>query len=182
MSDSAKLELPDMAAFIAELNALPRQMKEKVMRGAVATGASVIRKAAIALAPVDTGNLQRSIYQVRMPEKGSPNSEVFKVDVRMGRTFRTGKGGKKVANVDAYYAEWVEFGHFMRGPGLTAKQHKKARIAGVLSSMGAKWVPAKPFMRPAFEINKYAALDAMSQYIDDNLPLATAANKFLKAA
>ena len=182
MSDSVSLEMPDMAAFLAELNALPRQMKEKVMRGAVATGASVIRKAAIALAPVDTGNLQSAIYQVRLPEKGSPTSEVFKVDVRMGRSYRTGKGGIKVANVDAYYAEWVEFGHFTRASGMTANQHKKARIAGLLTSLGAKWVPPKPFMRPAFELNKTAALDAMSQYIDDNLPLATAANKFLKAA
>jgi len=37
-------------------------------------------------------------------------------------------------------------------------------------------------MRPAFELSKTAALDAMKQYIDNNLPLATAANKYLKAA
>ena len=190
MSDGVEFKMPDMSAYLAELKALPDAMREKVMRGAVASGAAVVRRAAVALAPQWSGDvgkdhpppgtLKKAIYQVRMPEKCTSTSEVFKIDVRTGGT-RAGKGGKIVFLPDAYYALWVERGHFTRGPGMTQKQHRKARNAGTLAATGATWVPAHPFMRPAFESNKDAAERAMKAYIDTNLPLATAAFKFIKA-
>jgi len=131
MSDSVSLEMPDMAAFLSELNALPRQMKEKVMRGAVATGASVIRKAAISLAPVDKGNLQRAIYQVRMPEKGSPTSEVFKVDRAHG-PFIPHRQGRK---------EGSEPGRLLRCMGRIRPLHARAWIDGKTAQEGAhRWI------------------------------------------
>lgn len=190
MSDGVKFEMPDMSAYLAEMKALPDTMREKIMRGAVASGAAVVRRAAVALAPQwdgvvskghpAPGTLKNAIYQVRMPEKCSGTSEVFKVDVRTGGT-RAGKGGARVSLPDAFYAVWVERGHFTRTPGLTQKQHRAARKAGTAGSSGATWVPAHPFMRPAFESNKDAAERAMKAYIDSNLPLATAAFKFIKA-
>ena len=190
MSDGVKFEMPDMTAYLAELKALPTAMREKVMRGAVASGAAVVRRAAVALAPEwdgvvgkghpAPGTLKKAIYQVRMPEKCSHTSEVFKVDVRTGGT-RAGKGGTRVALPDAFYAVWVERGHYTRTPGMTQKQHRKARLAGLAAAGGATWVPPHPFMRPAFESNKTAAERAMQDYIDSNLPLATAAMKFIKA-
>jgi hypothetical protein len=189
MNDAVTITIPDLAAYVAELQQLPRLMKDRVMRGAVATGASVIRKAAIALAPESTGpvaqghpppgTLKKAIYQTRLPEKCGATIEAFKVDVRTGHD--PVSPGRKRSSVDAYYAVWVERGHFTRTPGLTATQHRKARIGGTAAAQGAKWVPPQPFMRPAFLANQEAAERAMKQYLDDNLHAATDALRFLKA-
>jgi hypothetical protein len=191
MSDGMKLEVPDAQAFLAELQAVPAVMQKRIVRGAVATGASVIRKAVIALAPEYTGDvsqghpppgtLKKSIYQVRMSESCSGVVEDWKVSVRTGRVTRRSKGGKESAMPDAYYASWVEFGHFSRAPGLTAKQHRIARAAGIAALAGAKWNPPQSFMRAGFELSKDAALDAMKTYFEENMDLALASFRYIKA-
>ena len=195
MTDRATLATPDLMAFLAELKSLPVTVQKRIVLGAVATAASVIRKASIDRAPLyipdsvmhggahtqknhpPPGTLKRAIYQARMVDECTPTKEVWMVGVRSGK--KTTKKGNALA--DAYYARWVEFGHFTRmpsGPKATQKARKMAaRALGV-----ARYVPPQPFMRPAFEASKAAALQALAAYIHDRLPAETAANKFLKAA
>ena len=186
MTDAIKFELPDLQAFLAELHALPQQVQQRLAKGAVATGASVIRKAAIALAPMDTGVLKGAIYQTRLVDQCTPTLEAWAVDVYAGKLQR--HRGKKTSkfgptqgtNRDAFYAKWIEYGHFTRtpaGPGPRKARREAARKAGT-----ARWVPPQPFMGPAFRDHKDAAVRAMGEYITANLPAATAANRFLKAA
>ncbi|MFW1755458.1 HK97-gp10 family putative phage morphogenesis protein, partial [Acinetobacter wanghuae] len=72
------------------------------------------------------------------------------------------RGGKsfQTSNKDAYYWTWVEFGHVVTTKkikgGLRARE--KARIP--LKAAG-QFVPARPFMRPALESNKTAAIEAV---------------------
>ena len=195
MADHATLATPDMPAFLAELRALPAMVQKRIVLGAVATAASVIRKASIDRAPFyipdsvmhggtnspknhpPPGTLKRAIYQARMTDQCTPTKEVWMVGVRAGKK-ETKKG---TALADAYYARWVEFGHFTRlpsGPKATQKARKMAaRALGVV-----RYVPPQPFMRPAFEASQAAALQALSDYIQARLPAETAANRFLKAA
>ena len=195
MTDQATLATPDLPAFLAELRALPTLVQKRIVLGAVATAASVIRKASIARAPLyipasvmhggahtpknhpPPGALKRAIFQARMVDECTPTKEVWMVGVRAGK--KTTKKGAAIA--DAYYARWVEFGHFTRlpsGPKATKKARKlAARALGV-----ARYVPPQPFMRPAFEASQAAALQALADYIQARLPAETAANKFLKAA
>ena len=182
LSNNIDLEVSEMAAWLAELAELPGVIQRKVVRGAVATGASVMRKDAKVRAPKLTGNLARAIYQVRLKEECDENLEVWKVDVARG----------KYARNDAYYAKWVEYGHYTRSIGgarFTKAERKvlynaKAADRPVLamsSVAGASWVPAQPFMRPAFLATRQTALNAMSEYMSNNLQLALATSRYIKA-
>jgi HK97 gp10 family phage protein len=181
--DGFELTITGLDEALAELRALPQVIQQRVMRGAVAKGASVIRAEAVRRAPVydgpalgadhaPPGTLRKAIYQARIPSQCTPVREVFRVDVRKGKR-KSGKGG---ASVDAYYASWVEYGHFARVPHEMTKTAKAAgRALGV-----ARQVPAHPFMRPAIEAAAPAAIEAMRAYIAQQLPLAGAAMRYLK--
>lgn len=188
MADGMSLEIDNLAAWLAELNELPNVIRERVVKGAVATGASVIRKEYVARAPMWTGDvskghpppgtLKRSVYQTRLVEFCTPTAEVWKVDVRRGATARNRKG-ERVLEKDAFYALWVEYGHYVRTPGMSEKEHRRAR-SGVDLYTGSKWVPARPFARPAFEAKKQEALNAMAAYLSENLSLATASMRYVR--
>ena len=194
MADHATLAMPDLQAFMAELRSLPVMVQQRIAKGAAATAASVIRTASIERAPLyipasvmqggghtaknhpPPGTLKRAIFQARMTDQCSLTKEVWMVGVRTGNK-STQKGS---AMPDAFYAKWVEFGHFTRTPRGAGTQ--KARRAAARASGAARWVPPQPFMRPAFDASQAAALQAMADYIQARLPAETAANKFLKAA
>lgn len=196
MADALTLQTPDMQAYLRELFLFPDVMRKRLMVGTVATGAAVIKNEAIRLAPLWTGEvakghpkpgtLKKAIYQVKMVEFCNEMQEVWKVDVRRGATAKKAsvkhskRGLVKIDGVDAYYALWVEYGHYTRTPGMDGKQHRKAR-SGVDLYTGSKWVPGKSYMRESFRTQKQAALDAMQTYLDQNLPDAANAFKYLKA-
>jgi HK97 gp10 family phage protein len=184
MTDSVSLKVKGLDALLAELTTLPQALQTRVMKGAVATGASVIRKKAIDLAPQYTGpvsaghpppgTLKKAIFQTRVTSACTPTREVWKVDVRRGKAARS--VGKKGTNLDAFYALWVEFGHYTRVPHEMTKTAKAAgRALGV-----AKWVPPHPFMRPAVALASASAFDAMRGYLQNNMRLAVAAMQFVK--
>lgn len=141
----------------ASLKQLPDNIARNVLRGAVGAGAAVIRKEAQAKAPVYTGDvskghpppgtLKRSVVQKQIRELSSLFKQVFYVTVRMGKKYaKQGKGGNLSQN--AYYASWVEWG--------TSK------------------MAARPFMRPAFEGKKEAAVQAIKDYLTQRIPLELA--------
>jgi HK97 gp10 family phage protein len=186
MADSFEIDL-NVQDLLLDLQALPQTIQTRVMKGAVATGASVIRKEAIRLAPTYTGDvadghpppgtLKKAIYQTRLPSQCTPTQEVWKVDVRRGKAARNTRRGKGVANLDAFYAKWVEFGHYTRVPHAMTKTAKAAgRALGV-----ARYVPPHPFMRPAVQAKAGEAFKAMQTYIYQQLPLATAALRIVRA-
>jgi len=194
MSDTATLSMPNLADFLRELQALPKAIRERAVKGAVATAASVVRKDAIARAPLWTGEVQeghpppgtlkKAIYQTRMVDECTPTLEVWKVDAHKGKAVRNvGKktskfGPTQGVNKDAFYAAWVEYGHFTRTPKGPGKR-KTRQLAGIAAGT-VRWVPPHPFMRPAFETKKTEALNAMAEYLHNEMQAATAAMKFFK--
>lgn len=186
MADGIAFEIDGLEQLLGELRALPAAIEMRVLRGAAATGASVLRKEVILRAPQSTGpvseghpppgTLKKAIYQVRVSQECAPGREVFKVGVRRGKRARS--VGKSGVNLDAYYAWWVEHGHFARVPHeLTKTAKAAARMLGV-----AKFIPPQPFFRPAIAVKQRDALQAMHDYIRRQLPLATAAMRYLHAA
>ncbi len=193
------MRIEGLGDLLRELQEVPQEISKRVLKGMVAKGASVIRREAVRRAPMYTGadadlasvaggrgraiqaghpppgTLKRAIYQARLSDKCSETLEVWCVDVRRGK--RAQSFGKAGENLDAYYALWVEFGHYTRVPhAMTATAKAAGRALGE-----ARWVPAQPYMRPAFETKKDEALNVMRQYLIDNLPLALAASRILKA-
>lgn len=183
MADSMGWQMDGLEGLFDELKRLPDKMQARIMKGAVATGASVIRKAAIALAPISDfedkkgkagrnfppGTLKKSIYQIRMTDECSTDDEVWKIDVRIGS--KNLKSGRKAG---AYYAPWVEYGH-----NTPKHRKKKQKNADDKSGGGIGHVPAHPFMRPAFETSSAAALEAMQQYIDEHISAGDLALEYL---
>ena len=145
-----------LAELKRTLATLPQAMQKTAVKGMVAAGASVIRQEAILRAPQyveavpaghpPAGTLKQAIYQARLIADCTQSHEVWVVNVHRGKRFQTHRKGGQTVNADAYYASWVEYG--------TVK------------------MSAKPFMRPAFESKKSAAVDAMGTYLAFWLPQA----------
>lgn len=141
--------------FAQALKLLPDNVSRKILRGAVAAAGKVIRDEAKSRAPVHTGSvaqghppagtLKRAIAQGRSNRFSRPGKEVYHVFVRNSAV--AGSKGKKIVaggKFDAYYWRYIEFG--------TSK------------------MSARPFMRPAFEAKKDAAIEALTQYIAERFP------------
>lgn len=145
------------------LKDLPNNIAKNVLRGSVNAGASVIKKEAAARAPVYTGSvsqghpppgtLKRSVYQKAIKELSNLTKQTFFVGVRKGKKYQK-QGKKGNLSQDAFYARFVEFG--------TSK------------------MPARPFMRPAFEAKKSAAVEAIKAYLTDRIPKEVAKLKVFK--
>ena len=139
-----------LAQLSALLKTLPAHLAKKHLRAAVAEGAKLVRNDARTRAPVSSGakakgapssgTLKKSIVMKSIPEKSHLERQTFYVTVRRGKKFqrvtRRKKGQSTTVNLDAFYWRFVEF--------------------------GTKFITAQPFMRPAFEMQKKAAVDAIA--------------------
>lgn len=149
------------------LQALPREVASKnggPARAALARGARIIRDEARRLAPVDSGSVRDNIVMKRdtQPQRAGAN-ERYRVGVRGGslstysntaRNRRKGVVGQKYEKAGAtYYWRFLEFG--------TAK------------------MAARPFLRPAFETKKEAALKEIVSSLSKGI--ARLARKLAKA-
>jgi HK97 gp10 family phage protein len=151
------------AEFAAKLRALPAQIGEGPLRSAAVAGGTLLRDEASQRAPDgETGNLKRAIYLKFIDEKSSETRKVYYVSIRRGTKESTDKQG---ANDVAYYGHMVEFGHWYVPPkpkGVRWKVHRAKYI-------GKKWVPATPFLRPAFEARRQDVIVAMRERLKDRL-------------
>jgi HK97 gp10 family phage protein len=137
---------------------LPQKLQGKVLQNALAKAGKPIIVDARARAAHKTGRLGRAIFSYR--DKSSTRTRESRlISVRRGRK-------NQKSNRDAYYWKWVEFGHDVIVP---KKNSGKSRSLGTPK---AGWfgeliraVPARPFMRPAFEAKKYAAIEAFKQSV-----------------
>jgi HK97 gp10 family phage protein len=135
------LELKGFKELAAAMRELPERVAKNALRSAVGAGAAEIRKEAKLHAPVDTGRLKSAVYQKQIREASGQYKQVFFVGVRAGAKRK--KGGAKDFSQSAYYWSFLEFG--------TAK------------------MAARPFMRPAFEGKKEAAVGAIAKKLDERI-------------
>lgn len=146
---SAKIE--GLKELNEALKKLPENVAKNVLRGATNAGAAEIRKEAKLRAPVYTGTLiakdhpppgtlKKAIMQRQMRQLSSLVKQVVHVGVRSGKGVKD-KAGR---SLDAYYWRFVEFG--------TSK------------------MAARPFLRPAFEAKKLAAVEAIRKYLAERIP------------
>lgn len=180
--------MPDMTlrwSGLAEMKnrlaALSADVQRNVVRAAVGAGAREIVKEARLRAPraeaahwrakgkkVPPGTLAKAIAAGRSRSESQPGREIWRVFVRHGKK-------EQARGLDAFYAGWVEFGHYYVPPG------GKGGVGGSLSQRrklrtlsSARFVPGKPFMRSAFESKKAAAVQAMVDRLKQRLDQAGA--------
>lgn len=162
------IEIKGLSDLQARLGALPEALQTKVLKGAVSTAAAIFKNQAIQYAPVYTGKvseghpppgtLRDSIYQFRIKEESVGTREVWRVSVRKKKT------------ADAYYATWVEYGHYTRGSSARSRSEREGVSSGSHAPLGTYFILAQPFMRPAFESKKTEAAEALRDYIATHLP------------
>ena len=168
----------------AALYQLPVNIAANVLRGSVLAGAAVVREQAKTNAPTYTGKvadghpppgtLKRAIFAKRIREKSNQFSQVFYVGVRKGKKYRKqGKGGN--LSMDAYYASWVEFGHYYAPRGKHGLGMRKAAMNAVANASsvitGSRFILPHPYLRPAFEATKTIAVQRIKQYLTDRIPV-----------
>lgn len=174
MAESFTIKIDGLAALNKALSELPERVAKNGLRAAVAAGARVIRDEAKTLAPRWTGpvskghppagTLQRSIIIKQIPEQSDYYKQVYYVAVRHGKKYA--KQGKKGAlSQDAFYWSWVEFGHYSAPPGkhgYGSRQKLMRSVAGGSGNVaGSMFVPAQPFLRPAFTARRDMAVAAI---------------------
>ena len=152
MSDFS-VQIQGLSELNQALSELPQRLARNVLRGSVAAGAAVIRREARERAPryagqvaaghPPPGTLKRSIYSAQARRLSSLLQQVYHVGVVSGK--RVKKSGRKSGRApNAYYWRFVEFG--------TVK------------------MAARPFLRPAFEAKKMAAVEALRAYMAERIP------------
>lgn len=152
----AEIAVSGLADLKKALEQLPAKIEANIMRGAMRAGSKVLADKAKAQAPVDSGDLQRSIKVSTRSRRGE-----IKATVRAG-------------DKQAYYAHMVEFGtaRHMIPKATTGRRSKQVVMAfgGTVTSQidhpGAK---PKPFMRPAFDNHAQESLEAFADYVRKRL-------------
>lgn len=140
MASTVSVEVKGLRELGERMKGLSEAVNNRIARAATAAGAVVIRNAAQAKVPVDTGNLKKNIIVKRLPKGESSLTSEHIVTVRQGKLT---KKQKDKGLEDAYYGKFVEYG--------TAK------------------MPARPYMRPAFDQNKEKAVQAIKDRIEKRL-------------
>jgi HK97 gp10 family phage protein len=154
----AKITITGLDEIQANLLKLPAMFGD-ALRSAANTGATLVKDEVVLRAPEDRGILKSAIYQKHIPELSSTDTQVYYV------SWRKGKGSA----TDAFYGRWVEYGHWFVPPrpkGVSQKAHRAANRA--------VFIPAHPFLRPAFDATKAAAIDAMRKKLGENVRAAIA--------
>lgn len=136
------------------LQTLPVKMERNILRGALRSGAVVIRDEIKQRAPVDSGALRDSIRITTRYRKGTVSASA------------------KVGSREAWYAHLVEFGtrpHVI----LPRRQGGALQFGGVQTRLvDHPGTTGRPFVRPAGDVATPEALQAVTKYVRKRLTRA----------
>jgi HK97 gp10 family phage protein len=124
-----------MQDMLKELQKLPGKVQKRVVNGAVRASAKPIIQEARNLAPVQTGNLRKSIGVTKRRQKGT----IVEYDV----------SPRERGKYNGFYGLFVEFGHPIKD--------KKGKVVGHAAP--------HPFLRPAFEAKNEESIEAFKKYM-----------------
>lgn len=157
-----EFDTSDLERAVTEMaQQVTASLDESALRAVGFAGAEIFRDEAKrnALGHVKTSVIYNSIIVKRLEEESDGGKrQAYLVTVRKG----------KFNGNDAYYWRWVENGHKIvprKKKGVTWKAH---RAAAALEFGNAR-VPAYPFMRPAYESKKGAAIDVMNKKLREQM-------------
>ena len=138
------------------MRGLADDVNKKVARQAVAAGAKIVRDDARRRAPRDSGNLQAAVVMKNLGK--TRLTARYVVATRSGKTADV-KAGKAAAR---------------SGDASQRRAVGKDAFYGAFQEFGTVKAPAQPFMRPAFEENQQAAIDAMATRLAQRIKRAKA--------
>ena len=157
---AGEIKITGGAQLAARLSTLPDRVANNVMRGATLAGASVIRDRARVLAPI--------LAEEELARRDPTKLRAFLTRKKIASLL--GRGG------DAARANLKKIRGFLRRNILSSRgrgtQDKVVAITGITKAayyghfleFGTRKMRAHPFMRPAFDQSREAAVDAMVEY------------------
>lgn len=149
----------ELARTFAELG---KATKSKIGLRALVTALTPILDGARSRVKVDTGNLRDSLgFKVVKFRSGN-----------MSAIIGPRKGFRKDGRLAHKYGHLVEFGHFTRKPSGFIAWIKKIKTKRESGGGSQKFVPAKPFLRPAFEAGKHQAAKDIASVLGTEVQLA----------
>ena len=164
-----RIEGLDLAEVVeSTVQQIRDSVSESTLRAVGFAGADVFRDEARrnARAHIQTGTIYRNIIVKRAEEESDAgNKQTYLVTVRQGDY-----GGG-----DAFYWRFVEYGHKFVPRNTRVSQRTGRRIGWARHRRAAELeygtasAPAYPFMRPAYESKKSAAVDAMTTALSEIL-------------
>jgi HK97 gp10 family phage protein len=177
MPDGITLHL-DSRQLERNLQAIPAQLEAKIARQALQAGGNIVQAAAIAAAPFRTGALKDDIVtKVHTNTSGNfadnyiligPGYDRSRLQVRNRGVHA---GAPDSSSSPGVYGKFVELGH--AGPGM-AREKRRGEKASLAWASG-KDTPPHPWLKPAFEATKDAALEAMRAVMEAGLEAVAAA-------
>nr|WP_301542705.1 HK97 gp10 family phage protein [Cupriavidus basilensis] len=159
----AKVQIRGIRAAQERLLTLPDEVAEHALRSSAYAGADLLKDEVVARAPRKSGRLKRAIYTKHLEEHSSRDKQAYRVGVRRGRKRKSDKDDGP--DDMAFYAAWIEYGHWHVPPKADGTPWKAHRAVHA----GKKWVPAKPFIRPSFEAKRAEAVRAMKERLKQRL-------------
>ncbi|WP_231934974.1 HK97-gp10 family putative phage morphogenesis protein [Bordetella bronchialis] len=151
MADGTKATF-DTSGWTAALDKLVGPARESLARSMAVAGGQVLRDEAKTLAPVQSGGLRDAIYLAYQDADSTP------AEVRYAVSWNATK---------APHGHLLEFGHWQTRAAYQGSDGKW--YSGALLP-NPKWVPAHPFLRPAYEAAKDLARQAMIERGKHRLP------------
>lgn len=161
----AEINITGLAELRAKLLALPAAIGGEILASALGSAATVIQNDAKKRLITAAGSYWlytgRNSKNRMLVSPGWLKQQVIKkrtlVSPTKAQTIVTVKG--KGPLDQAFFWRFIEYGHFSRGAKANATRGwKKAEHI-------SRWVPAHPFMRPAFSSNIQAAIDKFREKI-----------------
>ena len=179
MMANATVVLTGFKELETKLLALAPKIAKNCLAVGVYAGAKVFQVEARRLAPVYTGKVQdghppagqlkRDLILKHASEQSNAFQQTYLITVRQGKKYKT-VVNRHVVYLNAFYAKWVENGHWyvsenkmtkVNRHGATVIGHWAEHRAAAKTGTDAKWVGAKPFMRPAFDTKLNQAIEAI---------------------
>ena len=146
MSEYGTIEIKGLRELDYNLKQLPLKIQKKVLRQAVRAGATVIRKEArknIKGLPEKTGTLRKSI-SIAKSRESIPHNPIFTI----------GPSNK------GWYGHLIEYGFTATGPKKKGLTYRDSRAR---AHKFGKHVPAKPWLRPAFDTTVKKVIQQMGK-------------------
>lgn len=154
----------DTSGWIKGLENLKGPLRESLARSMAVAGGKVLRDEAKRWAPVEDGVLKSAIYLAH--KEGKSNDQFVTYSISWNARL-------------APHGHLLEFGHwqpfqviynYAKGGFQTLAKGKGGGPRAVPQKGGPKWVGAKPFLRPAFDVANGRAKDAMIERGRQRLP------------
>lgn len=173
MPDLITVQVAGLDQLGRALDRIPAVLSTRIMRGALHASGDVMAGAIESTAPARTGALKADIIaKVHVGSDLSNNYVVVGPGYDRGgltvKGVKRNKRGAIEAVVDTtdspgVYALFVERGH--KAPGHGVKNNRAGRGSAHEIEYGGASTPPHPFMRPAYDSSKEAAVEAFADYV-----------------